>query len=331
MKIQAIIILCFSVFLLSCDFQEEELSLELLLSMSGDNSEMISLAKEFETLHNIRVDISKVPFFSLKPLLLSETEKKFDVVLGVADWAGELSKKGIIRDIPYKSDRHTDYLQIDGKIKGIIQNYEHPMFFYYADRFDVRPGNIAQIFEHLGKGFMYDTGNMYYNMFLACFFGNGFLDEKSYDLAHPDFISYLEFIDKYRENVPESVNYDAVVNLFTAGELDIILDGSWNHSRHISNGASVLPIVPDSFFAGAKVFYICSDQLRQSRKLIDFLLKGQADKTSPTGIVFQEDMMIIPDFDGMKEFWNKGNELFYRLFSDNSDINSILKKVLNEE
>ncbi len=307
---------------LGCNVDNKEIIKFLYDSSSEDNYFLQQSVLKFQNNNNVKVELDFQSFLSLKPYINTISKNEMpDMFLGVGDWGGELYQKNIIKEIKFDKFSSGEYYRYEDKNIGIIKNMEYPVFFYYEDKFsDKDKLTLDYIFSNFGNNFAYDAKNMYFHVFLASFFSADFLNNNSFDFSDKNFIKSIEFLKKYAKGkITDSLNYDAVVNLFAAKKLDIIIDGLWNYNRHVNNGAKVLELFPEKVFYGAKVYYVSKNTLNDkiTGDLIFSLLEDEKKITSvfenPENINFYP----LPQFPEMNLFWQKGNELLYKaLFAD---------------
>lgn len=319
-KIFLIIISSFSlIFFSGCRTESNRKTINFTHFLEGNEAERLkSIVSEYNlNQKDIRVELQYIPFFDVKPYIIGSGAKNADIFTGVSDWQGELLKKDIIFT-EFRKERYPGlrFLENYNKTTGIVRNFEFPLFFYYPERFSDKrlPGKMEDILALFGKEFLYDIKDFYYHIFIASFYGSDFLDSRGYDLENEDFLKSLDIVEKiaYTDNI-ESVNYDAVVNLFASGKLSIILDGQWNYERHISNGAKVLELFPERIFSGIKVYFLNSRSLNidESMDFIEFL-----DSREKKYKFAEEDILKrivpMPSFPEMQDFWKNGKSIIYR-------------------
>ncbi|PLX17934.1 MAG: hypothetical protein C0601_06025 [Candidatus Muiribacterium halophilum] len=288
-------------------------------TVEKDNEFLLNTRDEFlKKYPNLNIEMKMLPFYTLKPTVMQKGAESFDILLGPSDWSGELIQKGLIQKVS-KTDT------------GILRYYEFPVFYFYKEHFKGKkiPENIEQIFDLLGKGFMYDIKNMYYHLYIASFFESKVLEKDSFNMLEDEFINSVEFIrDRSQGNIPESLNYDAVLNMFASGKLSIILDGVWNYKRHIKNGASILPVFPKNIYSGKKMFFISKKAKHKeiSREFIDFILSKEKQDNITNILPEDCNLLPIPQFADMKKFWSLGNNLLYNVIYRDKEPKGFIKK-----
>ncbi|MGM0607276.1 MAG: extracellular solute-binding protein [Candidatus Muiribacteriota bacterium] len=328
-KINIILLFVILFFINGC--KSENINIDLVYHAESEE-EILIKKKTGEFVKNnpeININLNLIPFLSLKPYLLTLDDDDIpDLILGVSDWALELQENNIIQKINYVKD-FEEVLSLNGEKVGIIKSVDFPAIFYYPHKIDKKPQNIDELFSFFGDSFFYDLKNMYYHLFITQFFENDFFKKNKYNFQDKGFVDSLSFLrEKTSGKVPESINYDAVLNMFTSGRIDIIIDGMWNYERHLKNGAEVLPIFPDKIYYNAKAFFIGKNSKNNEEvlKFIKFLMKNEKIKYPPE----VSNLKGLPDFEEMGRFWGKGNEILYNLLYTEEDINEIIRRVISK-
>lgn len=351
--------------LLSLSACATERSNVISLSLWLDTHERESLffkgliARMEKDLPHIRLRLRFVPFEDLKPRFLGQVgeTREPDIVYMMNDWVGELAEQQVLRPIAQPPDNVLPQAARSMQYQG--QNYGVPFVFqtialvYNRDLIDRPPERFDQLKPRPEDSslypLIYDQRNFYYHApwFHACggqlFDANGRFALKREPLRRSLQEAYAL---QQQKIVPSGASYSVMLNLFAAGQSQLMISGPWAmgllEENKLSYGVAPLPRnscsdTPRSFI-GVKGFgvnrlsrhpeaveeviaYLTSaESQQQALKALDNLPVHQSVYQQPLepaqqGFYAQlQHGVPLPNHPMMKDVWQEMNWLLGQVF-----------------
>ncbi len=276
-------------------------SLEVWLSWEGIPRLKDEIAR-FESLHNITIKKTDVPKIESKLLsVLRGGGAPPDIVMIQSDYLHSLVNSNALQNLDYMvpedlNPKGLDAFRYENKIWGIPFYYDTQLLFYNKDLISEIPYGTdwsLDDFEHTAevlrnKGINPITWNVYSAYWLIPFqigFGKDRLinGDGSITINDPPTINALEYLLELQEReLLYTMERDAMISLFAAGEIAMILSGSYSipqfeelglnfgiHSYPV-NGETGIPVSPLLDFKAFAISRKTKNPIL-SRRLIEYL------------------------------------------------------------
>ncbi|PKL75285.1 MAG: hypothetical protein CVV27_16155 [Candidatus Melainabacteria bacterium HGW-Melainabacteria-1] len=256
------------------------------------------LARQFEQEHpRLRLKLRFVSFENLKPRFqgqVGETREP-DILYMMNDWVGELVEQNLLRPLSQTPQglmpQALQSMRYGGNLYGAPFVLQTIGLVYNRDLIAKPPtdSNSLQALQAKQRPkdhytLLYDQRNFYYHApwFHAC--GGQIFDARGHLAIRPEpllrSLSWARSLQR-KGVVPQGASYSVMVNLFSAGQSDLMVTGPWSISlleeNQLSYGVAPLPRgdcpgTPKPFI-GVKGFGInrLSDHHEEAEQVIAFL------------------------------------------------------------
>ncbi len=230
----------------------------------------------------VTIDVLAVPFDQLKNKYQTEvaTGGGPDLLIGPADWTGELASADLIRSLDGLVSEEAlgqyvpsavEALTYDGQLYGLPESIETVALYYNTDLVPTPPTSTAELIQMSGEiaGANPDTfGFALYSNFYhpaGYLFGWGaqlFNEENTSALNSPETISFLTWLSDLTAQPGVTFQNDdgAISSLFKEGKAGMVINGPWAVGDYQSAlGAdkvkvAELPVISENGDAAAKPF-----------------------------------------------------------------------------
>jgi len=230
----------------------------------------------------VTIDVLAVPFDQLKNKYQTEvaTGGGPDLLIGPADWTGELASADLIRSLDGLVSEEAlgqyvpsavEALTYDGQLYGLPESIETVALYYNTDLVPTPPTSTAELIQMSGEiaGANPDTfGFALYSNFYhpaGYLFGWGaqlFTEENTSALNSPETISFLTWLSDLTAQPGVTFQNDdgAISSLFKEGKAGMVINGPWAVGDYQSAlGAdkvkvAELPVISENGDAAAKPF-----------------------------------------------------------------------------
>ncbi|MBF2055316.1 MAG: extracellular solute-binding protein [Candidatus Sericytochromatia bacterium] len=255
------------------------LTMSVLLSLSAcatERSKVISLSLWLDThereslffkgliarmekdLPHIRLRLRFMPFEDLKPRFLGQVgeTREPDIVYMMNDWVGELAEQQVLRPIAQPLNdilpAAASSMQYQGQNYGVPFVFQTIALLYNRDLIDQPPHHFQELKPRATDSgvypLIYDQRNFYYHApwFHACggqlFDANGRFVLKREPLRRSLQDAYAL---QQGQIVPAGASYSVMLNLFAAGQSQLMISGPWSmgllQENKLSYGVAPLP------------------------------------------------------------------------------------------
>ena len=230
----------------------------------------------------ITLDVLAVPFDQLKNKYQTEvaTGGGPDLLIGPADWTGELASAELVRPLDGLVSEEAlgqyvqsavDALSIDGQLYGLPESIETLALYYNTDLVPTPPTSTAELVQLSGEIAGANSGTfgfaLYSNFYhpAGYLFGWGgqiFTEETSSAFNSPETISFLSWLQNFTAQPGITYQNDdaAVSSLFKEGKAAMVFNGPWALADYQSAlgadkvGVAALPVISENEDAPAKPF-----------------------------------------------------------------------------
>ncbi len=256
-----------------------------------------------ESYPRYRLKLRFISFDNMKPRFqgqVGETREP-DILYMMNDWVGELVEQNLLRPLTLKNSELTPLslqsMRYRGKLYGAPFVHQTLALVYNKNHVKTPPATPSEILDlpkHDHKpgayAMLYDQGNFYYHApwFHAC--GGHLFNKGKLDIQPQPLIDSIFWAQKLqRENVvPPGSSYSAMVNLFSAGQADLMITGPWSLSvldeNELTYGVAPIPQSDCAGrsrpFAGVKGFGLnqFSENPEAAENVIRFLVSEAAQQ-----------------------------------------------------
>jgi len=195
---------------------------------------------------NVEVEALAVPFDQLKNKFSTDTATGGgpDLLIGPADWVGELATGELIKalDDMATSDitdaflpATIDQLKFDGKLYGLPESFECVALYYNTDLVKTAPKDTNEVYS-VSAGMASGTyglallSNFYHPAgFLFGFGGQLFDDQNKCILNSPETVNFLTWLGNFTTKAGLFQQNDdaAISSLFKSGKAGMVVNGPW--------------------------------------------------------------------------------------------------------
>ncbi len=195
---------------------------------------------------NVEVEALAVPFDQLKNKFSTDTATGGgpDLLIGPADWVGELATGELIKalDDMATSDitdaflpATIDQLKFDGKLYGLPESFECVALYYNTDLVKTAPKDTNEVYS-VSAGMASGTyglallSNFYHPAgFLFGFGGQLFDDQKKCILNSPETVNFLTWLGNFttKPGLFQQNDDAAISSLFKSGKAGMVVNGPW--------------------------------------------------------------------------------------------------------
>lgn len=317
------------------------------------------IARMETDLPHIRVRLRFMPFDDLKPRFLGQVgeTREPDIVYMMNDWIGELAEQQVLRPVSQPIDNvlpeAAQSMQYQGQNYGVPFVFQTIALLYNRDLISTPPTDFTALQATRAESnihpLIYDQRNFYYHApwFHAC--GGQLFDAQGrFALQREPLRRSLQ--DAYalqrHQIVPAGASYSVMLNLFAAGQSQLMISGPWSmgllQENQLNYGVAPLPrnscnATPRSFI-GVKGFgvnrlsrhpeaveaviaYLTSaSSQQQALEELDSLPVHQSvyqQQLAPAQQGFYEQLkngVPLPNHPMMKEVWQEMNWLLGQVF-----------------
>ncbi|MBN1411168.1 MAG: extracellular solute-binding protein [Spirochaetales bacterium] len=343
------------------------------------------LARYEEKNPNIKLEILQIPFNELadKTNLAIDSGDTPDVLFGVHDGVGTYgTKDGIEPMRDYIDDFDTRYMAsaIEAvKYKGVPMaapiTVECPVLIYNTDMVKNPPKTLDELLAIAREntkddtyGFVMDITNYYFTYGFLTAFGGTVFKNNDLLLAKPSFntqgtTAFLKFMGEIRNKykiIPNEVDYNTMMALFTEGKAAFMINGPWcfgdlDGETSKVKGKWKIANYPDGTrtaqpFMGVKVIYIpkAAKHKKEAADCIKYLTSkdimeefnasigwvpaiSNAEISSDwkaNGIMQQaKNAYPIPNIPAMGAIWDNGKEGLNRVIINEEDPLVVVKEI----
>ena len=195
---------------------------------------------------NVEVEALAVPFDQLKNKFSTDTATGGgpDLLIGPADWVGELATGELIKalDDMATSDitdaylpATIDQLKFDGKLYGLPESFECVALYYNTDLVKTAPKDMNEVYS-VSAGMASGTyglallSNFYHPAgFLFGFGGQLFDDQNKCILSSPETVNFLTWLGNFttKPGLFQQNDDAAISSLFKSGKAGMVVNGPW--------------------------------------------------------------------------------------------------------
>ncbi|HYP59110.1 MAG TPA: extracellular solute-binding protein, partial [Thermomicrobiales bacterium] len=195
---------------------------------------------------NVEVEALAVPFDQLKNKFSTDTATGGgpDLLIGPADWVGELATGELIKalDDMATSDitdaflpATIDQLKFDGKLYGLPESFECVALYYNTDLVKTAPKDTNEVYS-VSAGMASGTyglallSNFYHPAgFLFGFGGQLFDDQNKCILNSPETVNFLTWLGNFttKPGLFQQNDDAAISSLFKSGKAGMVVNGPW--------------------------------------------------------------------------------------------------------
>ena len=264
-----------------------DLSGELLLWHGWTGAEADTLSNDIlpawqAAFPNVTIEVLAVPFDQLKNKYSQEvaTGGGPDLLIGPADWVGELATAELIRPLDDLIDEATlgnylpstvDALRYDGQLYGMPESFEAVAMYYNKSMMPEPAASTADLDTLAAEinGAASDSyGLALYSDFYhpaGYFFGFGgqLFDENNQSIVNsPETVAFLNWINGLQSKPGYFLQNDdnAISSLFKEGKAAAVFNGPWALGDYVNSlgaenvGVAPMPVISDAEGAATKPF-----------------------------------------------------------------------------
>ena len=230
----------------------------------------------------VTIEVLAVPFDQLKNKYQTEvaTGGGPDLLIGPADWTGELASADLIKSLDGLVSEEAlgqyvpsavDALTFDEQLFGLPESIETVALYYNTDLVPTPPASTAELVQMSGEIAAADSGNygfaLYSNFYhpAGYLFGWGgqiFTEENTSAFNTPETISFLSWLSDLAAQPGITFQNDdaAISSLFKEGKAGMVINGPWAVADYQSAlgadkvGVAALPVISENGDAPAKPF-----------------------------------------------------------------------------
>jgi len=264
-----------------------ELNGELLLWHGWTGAEADTLTNDLlpawqAAYPNVSIEVLAVPFDQLKNKYSQEvaTGGGPDMLIGPADWVGELATGELIRPLDDLVDEATlgnyvpstvDALRYDGSLYGLPESFETVAMYYNKALMPEPPATTADL-DTIAAEINGAASDTYGLAFLANFyhpagylfgFGGQLFDENNQSILNsPETVAFLNWMNGLQSKPGYFLQNDdnAISSLFKEGKAAAVFNGPWALGDYVNSlgaenvGVAPLPVISDADGAPARPF-----------------------------------------------------------------------------
>ena len=231
---------------------------------------------------DIKIDVLAVPFDQLKNKYQTEvaTGGGPDLLIGPADWVGELAGGDLIKplddlvtadDLAAYVPSAVDALKYDGKLYGLPESIETVALYYNTDMVPTPPKSTAEL-EQMSADIAAADPSKYGFALLSNFYhpagylfgwGGQIFDENNHSaFGSPETVSFLNWIKDLssKPGIYQQADDGAISSLFKEGKAGMVINGPWQLADYQASlgadkvGVAELPVISENGDAPAKPF-----------------------------------------------------------------------------
>lgn len=231
---------------------------------------------------NVKVNVLAVPFDQLKNKYQTEaaTGGGPDLLIGPADWVGELASADLIKPLDDMVTADTlsayvpaavDALKSNGKLYGLPESIETVALFYNKDMVPTPPTTTAELEKMSADINTADSGKYGLALLTDFYHPAGYLfgwgaqlfDETNHSaLNSPETVSFLNWIKDLtgKPGIYQQSDDASISSLFKEGKAGMVINGPWAVGDYQGAlgadkvGVAVLPTISENSDAAAKPF-----------------------------------------------------------------------------
>jgi len=260
---------------------------------------------------NVEVEALAVPFDQLKNKFSTDTATGGgpDLLIGPADWVGELATGELIKALDDMATSEItdaylpatiDQLKFDGKLYGLPESFECVALYYNTDLVKTAPKDTNEVYS-VSAGMASGTyglallSNFYHPAgFLFGFGGQLFDDQNKCILSSPETVNFLTWLGNFttKPGLFQQNDDAAISSLFKSGKAGMVVNGPWSTADDLKGSAfsnadnlGIATVPAGSVKAGAPVgghnlvVYAGSKNLDASYLFVAFLNSAQNQAT----------------------------------------------------
>jgi len=195
---------------------------------------------------NVEVEALAVPFDQLKNKFSTDTATGGgpDLLIGPADWVGELATGELIKALDDMATSEItdaylpatiDQLKFDGKLYGLAESFECVALYYNTDLVKTAPKDTNEVYS-VSAGMASGTyglallSNFYHPAgFLFGFGGQLFDDQNKCILSSPETVNFLTWLGNFttKPGLFQQNDDAAISSLFKSGKAGMVVNGPW--------------------------------------------------------------------------------------------------------
>jgi arabinogalactan oligomer/maltooligosaccharide transport system substrate-binding protein len=195
---------------------------------------------------NVEVEALAVPFDQLKNKFSTDTATGGgpDLLIGPADWVGELATGELIKALDDMATSEItdaylpatiDQLKFDGKLYGLPESFECVALYYNTDLVKTAPKDTNEVYS-VSAGMASGTyglallSNFYHPAgFLFGFGGQLFDDQNKCILSSPETVNFLTWLGNFttKPGLFQQNDDAAISSLFKSGKAGMVVNGPW--------------------------------------------------------------------------------------------------------
>jgi arabinogalactan oligomer/maltooligosaccharide transport system substrate-binding protein len=230
----------------------------------------------------ISIEVLAVPFDQLKNKYQTEvaTGGGPDLLIGPADWTGELASADLIKSLDGLVTEEAlgqyvpsavDALTYDGQLFGLPESIETVALYYNTDLVPAPPANTAELIEMSADVAAANDGSYGFALFSNFYHPAGYLfgwggqvftEENTSAFNSPETISFLSWLQELTSQPGVTYQNDdaAISSLFKEGKAGMVINGPWALADYQSAlgedkvGVAELPVISENADAPAKPF-----------------------------------------------------------------------------
>jgi arabinogalactan oligomer/maltooligosaccharide transport system substrate-binding protein len=267
--------------------QNADMNGELLLWHGWTGAEAATLTNDLlpawqAAYPNVKIQVLAVPFDQLKNKYSQEvaTGGGPDLLIGPADWVGELATGELIRPLDDLVDEATlgnylsstvDALRFDGQLYGLPESFETVAMYYNKALMPEPVANTADL-DAFAAEISSTAGDTYGLALLANFyhpagylfgFGGQLFDENNQSIINsPETVAFLNWINGLQTKPGYFLQNDdnAISSLFKEGKAAAVFNGPWalgDYAQALGAenvGVAPMPLISDANGAAARPF-----------------------------------------------------------------------------
>jgi arabinogalactan oligomer/maltooligosaccharide transport system substrate-binding protein len=231
---------------------------------------------------DVTIDVLAVPFDQLKNKYQTETATGGgpDLLIGPADWTGELASADLIRSLDGLVSEETlgqyvpsavEALTIDGQLYGLPESIETVALYYNTDLVPTPPSSTAELVEMSGEIAGANEGTFGFALFSNFYHPAGYLfgwggqlfnEENMSALDSPETVSFLGWLQNLTAQPGITFQNDdgAISSLFKEGKAGMVINGPWALADYQAAlgadkvGVAELPVISENGDAPARSF-----------------------------------------------------------------------------
>jgi arabinogalactan oligomer / maltooligosaccharide transport system substrate-binding protein len=212
------------------------------------------VTSEFKKTHDVEFDIVQVQMFDMLESLPIQRGNSADIFM-VVDAGGDLAAQRLLMPLTFSLAGYTDNSLIAGRYQGnsyfVPMSTDTTLLIYNKDKVSGVPATLGSI---PASNFAAKFTDFYFAAGMLHTMGGYVFGESEQDLgiASPGSIAagtimgslYSSGVKHWELMKDDSISYDIMMNAFTSGEVDYIINGPWSLADIASAGinAGIAPI-----------------------------------------------------------------------------------------